>query len=360
VFKIPAARVREFEVMFCQEARNTHRLEVNYMSAARILLVLLASAWTFDQVHAQEFSFQGTSRNRQPQMGTTQSSQDSLYKISGVVSLADKPTGPLPKILVVVTADHGNYHHSANGPKFTFQVPMHYLADLTLTASADNYHTERIRGFSGTGANLNIELKPRMASLVLAPGDPKNTAGMDSTGIPEKAVKEFERAIKEEKQRNVEKALDHLQKALDIYPRFFYAYNEMAAIYLNQGSYKVAEEACIKSISVNPNHAIAQKALGYILLISDREDEAIVPLTKAASLDPSDAWAAACLGEALYQVNKYEEAEKLLKRALELDPANLAAAHRLGYVYLKTKRNKEALEIFRTMLSLDFHGTVNP
>ncbi|MCX7276622.1 MAG: tetratricopeptide repeat protein, partial [Burkholderiales bacterium] len=101
-----------------------------------------------------------------------------------------------------------------------------------------------------------------------------------------------------------------------------------------------------------PGHGFGWKALGALLQVAGRAEEALDAKRQAAKLLPQDAEAACNLGHSLQDLERYSEAEVALKRALQLKPAYAEAFNNLAITYQKMGRLDDSEVNFRAALAL--------
>jgi adenylate cyclase len=100
-----------------------------------------------------------------------------------------------------------------------------------------------------------------------------------------------------------------------------------------------------KAVSLDPNSAYAYNALGFVLELACRPQEAISFFKKCLRLSPIpiDATILDRLGAAYRQLGQYEEAVASLKKALQLYGTDHLPAHVvLASTYAQMGREKEA------------------
>lgn len=100
-----------------------------------------------------------------------------------------------------------------------------------------------------------------------------------------------------------------------------------------------------------PMHEFGWKALGSILTIMGKSEEALKPLQKAASLSPTDAEAHCTLAAALKYLGRLDEAETSCRQALKINPNHAVANYNLGIILQGLNRLDEAEASYRLAIN---------
>lgn len=120
-------------------------------------------------------------------------------------------------------------------------------------------------------------------------------------------------------QGKLEQASNGYQKTIDLDPKGAVAYNNWAAIALQQ--HKALDEAetrARKAVELAEKEASFHDTLGQILLARDKKDEALQSFKKAQELAPNDAQLLAGIGLALAQKSMPAQARPYLEKALQI------------------------------------------
>lgn len=96
-----------------------------------------------------------------------------------------------------------------------------------------------------------------------------------------------------------------------------------------------------------------QGALGTVLMLQHRFDEAVPHLRRAVSQDPKQVMAVSNLAECLARQKQNEEAERLFREAIKQDPKHVMSLRRLGVLLGRSGRPDEALGLIRQCDALD-------
>jgi TolB-like protein len=118
--------------------------------------------------------------------------------------------------------------------------------------------------------------------------------------------------------------------------------------------WKGAESAFKKSISLNPNNALAHAVYSNMLNILGRPEEAMEHIELALKLDPMNPFILLFYGLDLEFIRKYEEEIKAWKDIVKIEPgSSIEMAGRIGWALCYSGRYKEAFEQFKIFLCND-------
>ena len=121
----------------------------------------------------------------------------------------------------------------------------------------------------------------------------------------------------------------------------------------NTGSLKRAQRMARSLCKNFPNHPIAWKVLGAILLRRGDSLEAAKVSRKAVDLAPTDFEALHNLGAALAALGNLDEAESCYRAVMVQQPSFSGAYNNLGIILKTSGRFHEAEEIYRQAIALD-------
>jgi protein O-GlcNAc transferase len=115
---------------------------------------------------------------------------------------------------------------------------------------------------------------------------------------------------------------------------------------LDQGRAAEAEQLARTVLDKDARHAAALQLLGGALLLQERHEEAIAPLTGAARVlrDPA---LDTQLAIALRETGRNDDALSRLKRAIKREPPYAFAFHELGFLLHSMQRHDEAIAAIR-------------
>jgi TolB-like protein len=115
-----------------------------------------------------------------------------------------------------------------------------------------------------------------------------------------------------------------------------------------------AESAFKKSISLNPNNALAHAVYSNLLNIVGRPEEAMEHIKLALKLDPMNPIILLFYGLDLDFIRKYDEEIKVYKDIVKIEPSSsIEMAQRIGWTLFTTGHYNEAFEQFKIGWSND-------
>jgi protein O-GlcNAc transferase len=154
-------------------------------------------------------------------------------------------------------------------------------------------------------------------------------------------------------QRRFFEALPHFERAARDLPGDPQFWDNLALCQCELKDYAPAEQSLRKSLALQPASIGALVALGRVLHLSKRSEEASELLGRALDLAPGHPAAHYHLGEVLAGVDQIEQAEQQLRLAVAADP-NVAASHNeLGRVLMRRGALRDAEASFRRAIALD-------
>lgn len=174
-----------------------------------------------------------------------------------------------------------------------------------------------------------------------------------STGRYESASEVLEQGCK---QGLHGEAIDHLKKRLasslpDDIPGPNPDCNVLLSLF-KQGRYQEVETLARQMTERSPDEGFGWKALGSVLKILERADEALIPLMKATELIHGDAEAFYNLASTFYELGRMEDAEAGYRKALQIKPDYANAHCNLGNVLSVAGRFAEAEASYQKTLQI--------
>jgi adenylate cyclase len=110
---------------------------------------------------------------------------------------------------------------------------------------------------------------------------------------------------------------------------------------------------------LNPLSRQAGDAVGRILFIARRYDEALIQFRMRIQMEPNYGGARLYLGRVLSQQGKHQEAITELRMAFDLSRHHSTRSW-LGYVYARAGRRNEALKLLRELEAISRRERVSP
>ncbi len=145
---------------------------------------------------------------------------------------------------------------------------------------------------------------------------------------------------------NLTLAVQLLKRATEVEPKNKYAWNTLAAAYLEMRQDDDAIAALKKQIEINPYDEYAYNAMGRAYWQQRKYDDAVVAFNKQIEINPLDKFAHAGLGAMYSEWHKYAEAAPELEKATSLIPDNAELQVSLGDAYLNLGQDEKALATF--------------
>lgn len=117
----------------------------------------------------------------------------------------------------------------------------------------------------------------------------------------------------------IEEAKKHFQRSIELYPRWWFTYNNLGAVYERDGDWQKAEEFYQKSLEIS-DYYLAYENLGFLLLRVGKKQEAETFLRTALGKFPHNSRLKVAMALAFYYQGKQKEAENLARQAFILQP----------------------------------------
>jgi len=154
-------------------------------------------------------------------------------------------------------------------------------------------------------------------------------------------------------QRHFSEALPHFERAARDHPDDPQFWDNLALCQCELKDYEPAERSLRKSLALQPASIGTLVALGRVLHLRKRNEEASELLERALELAPGHPAVHYHLGEALAGLDQLEQAEQHLRLAVAAEP-NVAASHNeLGRVLMRRGALRDAEASFRRAIALD-------
>jgi type III protein arginine methyltransferase len=128
--------------------------------------------------------------------------------------------------------------------------------------------------------------------------------------------------------------------------------NEMLSLF-HSGKLDLFERKVNETVKRWPHHPFAWKALGNLLLMRGRHEDALEPFVKCVRLAPDDAQVHNNIGSILLELGRLEESEASFRKAVSLKPDYAQAQNNLGIILLERGRLEEAAAVYRKALAVN-------
>jgi tetratricopeptide (TPR) repeat protein len=170
--------------------------------------------------------------------------------------------------------------------------------------------------------------------------------------VPPDAQKEYLSALRSISKGEREAAIVELNRAINIFPTYFLALQQLGFLYIETEKDQQAIDPLTKCLEVNPRSTHSHLGLGMAYVNLHRPKEAIKELNEALTLDRRDFRSHLYLGMALIDTGKLVEAEKSLKEAYLIGGPNQArTAHLyLASIYSTRKEYQKAIDELETYM----------
>lgn len=142
------------------------------------------------------------------------------------------------------------------------------------------------------------------------------------------------------------KAKKYALKALEIDDTLAEGNTVMGVIKLNEYDWKGAEKNFLRAIKLNPGYAQSYHQYSFLLAYLGRFDEAERMIGKAIELDPFNLNIARALGRILFIAGKHEEAIDVLEETKKINPNFTAISYNLALIYLDKSEFERARKEF--------------
>lgn len=160
----------------------------------------------------------------------------------------------------------------------------------------------------------------RSLNRSLAEMDPEAKAHFDRSQDLFAQMKTIQNDPTSVKKRNDENIAE-LKKALEIDPDNARIWAKLSAAYTwvsSSGTIQDGIDAAVKAAEIDPQNAVYVADLGYMLMLADRNDDAILELNKAIRLDSNYARPHYLLGNAYTTARIYDQARSHFQQAIDI------------------------------------------
>jgi len=190
------------------------------------------------------------------------------------------------------------------------------------------------------------------------PGRPPNYAAYD-------AYQRGRLLVEERTESSLRRSLDYFNQAIALDGGYAEPWAGKADAYIALGipafgplppieSRRLAKEALLKALDLNPNLAEAQTSLAFTSFLHDWNwEDAQTRFDRALALNPQSAQAHHWYAEYLNEMSRFDEALVEIRRARELSPLSLLIHRDVAWHYFCQRRYDEAITQLRATLELD-------
>ena len=148
-------------------------------------------------------------------------------------------------------------------------------------------------------------------------------------------------------------AEDACNKAVSIDPNLAEVHTALHKIYLYRGWNQKAIDTLKTAVRLNPNYVPAVGNLGVNYYAQGKLDQALLWYTKFMTLDPANGFSYYLLGDVYFAMNDLPRAVQYLNKSLELQPDFLYPHWTFIEMYLAQGQNQQARQHAQKALSID-------
>ncbi|HVP37454.1 MAG TPA: tetratricopeptide repeat protein, partial [Terriglobales bacterium] len=149
---------------------------------------------------------------------------------------------------------------------------------------------------------------------------------------------------------NYVRATELLEKAIEINPSFYWAYNDLGVIYLNQGKTDQALDEFEKVVRLNPYSFIFHVNMGRAFLAKGEQQKALTEFNKARRLGCNLPDVFYDMARIYSNLGETEKAIKTYDQVLRIKPDYAPAHYGLGLTYSQMGLKEKAIEEFELFL----------
>lgn len=125
------------------------------------------------------------------------------------------------------------------------------------------------------------------------------------------------------------------------------SYKKQAELYLSQGNFPRAIEACQEALKIRPDFALIYMTLGNILQAQGKINAAIRAYNHTLKLHPEYAEVYANIGSMYFKLNQLDQAILYYEKALQIKPSLVEVYSNLGRAYQSQGNNKSAIDAWQ-------------
>ena len=231
----------------------------------------------------------------------------------------------------------GTYYISVKAAEGELQQLLRKIELINTGMRVTNYSKER---FDFSLNRTSASERPPVVGTVFA------------QAVPPDAQKEYQSALTSISKGEREAAIVKLEGAIKIFPTYFLALQQLGLLYIDTEKDQQAINPLTKSLEINPKSAQSYLGLGMAYVNLGRPKEAIKALNESLALDRREFRSYLYLGMAQIDIGKLDEAEKSLKKAYSIGGSNQArTAHlHLASLYSTRKEYQKAIDELETYL----------
>lgn len=135
-------------------------------------------------------------------------------------------------------------------------------------------------------------------------------------------------------------------------PQSARGHNQMAAVYFQNGNYKLALKEARRAVEIYPDYKEAHYSLGTTYSKIAQYDKAVIELTRALRIHPRYPSAILNLGTSYHHLKQYDKAIAVYKDLISIRPDYAEAYNNLGISYYFKGRVEKAIRAYLHALEL--------
>jgi TolB-like protein/Tfp pilus assembly protein PilF len=150
----------------------------------------------------------------------------------------------------------------------------------------------------------------------------------------------------------LDQAMRAARRALDLDPTLADGQAALGDAYLYRGQNRLARQAFLGAVELEPNHADAMGGLVATSYVLGRYDEALIWAKRASAIEPTSATYPRQVGFAFTGLGDFEQSDLWLKRALQIEPDNGLAYGGLALNAILRGEPERAKPLLQTMVAV--------
>jgi tetratricopeptide (TPR) repeat protein len=233
---------------------------------------------------------------------------------------------------------------------------------LSYLAEAEDYYSEgqlanALRAYE-QAAKLepeNDEAFRQQAWLLIQLGHPSRAIApaQEAVAVKEDAQNLSILAMALDWSGQYDEAIKVALQAVDSDPLSPEAHAMLAEVYMDKNNWARALDEIDTAVKLNPDSAMVQRNLGYVLDNQGRHDEAIDAFERAAALDPKLSYIYTTAGNGYVALGEYENAIAQYEKAVEASPDSPVGYDALGHASALAGDPDRGLSMLKKAIEID-------
>lgn len=207
--------------------------------------------------------------------------------------------------------------------------------------------------FAGRTVFITVNLRSLETAETVSRSSTVSVQQLQYKPRPE-AKRAYQEGLKAYSEKNVDLARQKFRQAVELDPGYVRAYNDLAAVEMDEKRYADAEPWLRAALDKDPDAPLSLLNLGIVLDHLGRYQEAVLALRKTLQLRPQWISPKVYLGIALVETNELAEAERFLLRGVRATGRQEALAFLyLGKLYAAKGEREKAVSAWESYLARD-------